>query len=224
MLHHANDLDTTLSIDYGKFDGAEQFWMCHAGEECFVADPCPKMVELEDVVRSILPAKLFDQTSPQQLQLEKKARHDPLAMLPYDIVHEIVVQLSIKDIHSLMAASCCIYESSREPSFWRLMIRVHILPFFWELDDFLRNTTFPENFDWRGAFCWLNDITRPSFGQRGPLMGIANRRRIWNSCLQLAPMYHEKLNAEAYIDPPDTEAALIMAASTALHTPVIRFP
>jgi hypothetical protein len=223
MLQHTDNLNTTLSIDYGKFEGAEQWWSSRAGEEWSVADPGPKP-GIEEVVKSILPAKLFEQPSAPHQNLSHKVRHDPLTMLPYDIVHSIIVELPIKDMNSLMTASWRIHEASREPAFWRLMIRVHIMPFFWELEDFLKNTTFPESFDWRGTYHWLDDITKPSWGLSGPLIGIANRRRIWNSCLQLAPMYHEIINAEAYTDPSDAEAAAVMHATTALHTPIMMFP
>jgi hypothetical protein len=224
MLQHTTDFGTTLTIDYGTLDSAEQFWSCQAGEEWFVADPCPKNLGADGVVKSTLPARLFDKAPPTPLFLAHKVRHDLFHKLPYDVVHGIFLQLAPKDMHSLMTASYCVQEASREPSFARLMIRVHLIPFFWELDGLLRSTELPKSFDWRGAYHWLNDVTKPSFGLSGPLMGIANRRRIWNSGLQLAPMYHEMLDPEAYIDPPDTEAASIMATATALHTPVTRFP
>jgi hypothetical protein len=222
MLQHANNLGNNLSIDYGTFHGAEQFWASHAGEEWSVADPLPKRVE--EVLESSLPPRLFGQPCAKPLHLAHQVRYDPLAMLPYNIIHVIILQLSLKDMHSLMMASSSIREASREPALWKPMCRLHITPSFWELDEFLRNISFPENFDGRGAFRWLNDMTKPSFGLSGPLMGIANRRRIWNSCLQLAPMYHEMLDTEPYIDPSDAEAASIMAAATTPQTYVTRFP
>jgi hypothetical protein len=57
MLQHANNLGNNLSIDYGTFHGAEQFWASHAGEEWSVADPLPKRVE--EVLKSSLPPRLF---------------------------------------------------------------------------------------------------------------------------------------------------------------------
>jgi hypothetical protein len=223
MLQHMVVLGSQLTIDYGTFNGTGQFWDSHAGEEYSVADPGKKS-RIEEVVKSMLPARLFDPPSQSPLNLADKVRHDPLALLPYDILHGIIVLLPIKDMRSLMTASWCFHEASREAAFWRLMIRVHIVPFFWELESFLNNTVLPEGFDWRGAYHWLDDITKPSFGLTGALIGIANRRRIWNACLQLAPMYHEMLDATVYIDPPDTEADPIMSAATAFHTPITMLP
>jgi hypothetical protein len=223
MLQHTVELGTQLSLDYGPISGVGQDWESHSGEEFSVADPGKKS-GIEEVMKSILPASLFDQPPPSPLNLAHKVRHDPMAMLPYDILHGVIVQLPIEDMRSLMTASWCIHEASREAAFWRLMIRVHIVPFFWELESFLNNTTFPENFDWRGAYHWLDDITKPSFGLSGPLIGIANRRRIWNVCLQLAPMYHEMLDPTLYIEPPDTEADSIMSTATTSHTPVTMLP
>jgi hypothetical protein len=58
----------------------------------------------------------------------------------------------------------------------------------------------------------------------GPLMAIANRRRIWDACSQLAPLYHEKLHAEEYHDPVAEEAAAIMATAKVYHHAVTTFP
>jgi hypothetical protein len=101
------------------------------------------------------------------------------------------------------------------------MIRVHIVSFFSELDGMFRNTTFPDTFDWRGAFQWLNQITKPKFAMEGPLCGIANRRRIWDVCLQLKPLYLEKLHAENYQEPGDDEAADVLAEAKSFHMPLL---
>lgn len=223
MQQNMEDLARHLTLDYGSIDGAQQFWECFAGEEWSVADPATKP-GIDEVVKSMLPAKLFDQLSAPPLNLAHKVRQDPLTTLPYDVLHGIFVQLSLKDTLSLMKASWHVFESTREPAFWRLMIRVNIVSFFWELKDLFKNTTFPDTFDWKGAFQWLDEITKGTFAMEGPMMSIANRRRIWSVCQQLAPLYHEKLNAEAYVEPSNAEAEAIMANTKSHHTAVTMFP
>jgi hypothetical protein len=224
VMHQSmEELARNLELDYGPIDGAQQSWECYAGEEWSVTDPVSKP-GIEEVVKSMLPPTLFDRPSASRLDLGHKVRQDPLMVLPYDVLHGVCAQLSIKDTIALLNASWHVHDSTRDPAFWRLMIRVHIVSFFWELDGLLQNTVFPDTFDWRGAFLWLNEITKPTFAMEGPLTSIANRCRIWNVCLQLAPLYHEKLNAEAYTEPSDSEATPIFTQAKSLHTPVTMYP
>lgn len=223
MLQNKEELANSLLLDYGQIEGPEQFWECYAGEEWSVADPATKP-GIEEMVKSMLPAKLFGQPSVSSLDLARKVRRDPLAVLPYDVLHGIFAQLPMKDTLSLLKASWHVFDSTRDPAFWRLIIRLHIIPFFWELGGLLRNTTFPDSFDWRSAFQWLNEITKGSFGMEGPLMSIANRRRIWDVCQQIAPMYHEKLNKETYTEPSADDAAVVLSVAKSFHAPITMFP
>jgi hypothetical protein len=223
MLQNKEELARELELDYGQIEGPEQFWECHAGEEWAVADPAAKP-GVEEVVKSMLPAKLFEQPSASSLDLGHKVRHDALTVLPYDVLHGIFAQLSIKDTLSLLKASWHVFDSTRDPAFWKLMIRLHIIPFFWELDGLLKTTTFPNTFDWRGAFQWLDEITKGTFGMEGPLMSIANRRRIWGVCQQIAPMYYEKLHKEIYPEPSEDEATAVISMAKSFHTPITMFP
>jgi hypothetical protein len=223
MMQSMSEMARHLDLDFGPITGAEQFWDCFAGDEWSVTDPvsCPG---IEDVVQSMLPATLFDQASTPLLDLSHRVRHDPLTSLPYDVLHGIFAELSIKDTLALIQASWHVHDSTRDPAFWRLMIRVHIVSFFSELDNMLNNMTFPDTFDWRAAFQWLNEITKPKFAMEGPLCGIANRRRIWDVCLQLKPRYLEKLHPENYQEPGDDEAADVLAGAKSFHMPLIMHP
>ncbi|KAF2027720.1 hypothetical protein EK21DRAFT_71224 [Setomelanomma holmii] len=223
MKQNVVELAKNLEFNYGSIEGVEQFWECYAGEEYAVTDPGPR-AGIEEVVKSMLPASLFDRPETAQLSLAHKVRHDPLAVLPYDVLHGIVSHLSINDTLSLVKASWHVFDATRQPFFWRHMIRLHIASFFYELDGLLKDATFPGTFDWRGLFQWLNEITKGKYAMDTPFNGIANRRRIWNVCSQLAPLYQEKLYAESYKDPGDEEAAAIMSNAKAYHTVVTVFP
>lgn len=71
------------------------------------------------------------------------------------------------------------------------MMHIRIFPWFWEIQRSLSSTTYPNGFDHKGLFLWLFTSTQPKFGFYGPLMGIANRRRIWRACQGLVPLYKE---------------------------------
>lgn len=223
MQQNTENMARKLSLDYGTIEGADQFWECIAGEEWVAMDPTTKL-GIEDVFKNMLPAQLFDRTVAQSRGLAHKVHDDPLATLPYDVLHGVFAHLSLKDTLSLIRASWHVFESTRDPTFWRLMVRVHISNFFWELMDLLKITTFPETFDWKGMFQWLDQTTKGSFAMEGPMMAIANRRRIWDACQQLAPLYYEKLHADEYIDPPEAEAEAIMTTAKVYHLPVTMFP
>jgi hypothetical protein len=215
-------LAKNLEVDYGPIRGPEQFWECYQGEEWSVMDPGPRP-GAEDVVQSMLPAQLFS-TVPMTSDLSHKVRSDPLTMLPYDVLHGIFANLSVQDALSLIKASWHVLESTRDPAFWRLMIRLHIVPFFWELNGLLERSAFPSTFDWRGMFQWLDEITKAKFGMNGPLGAIANRRRIWDVCQQLYSLYHDKMSNETHIEPSDAEAKSILDTAVCLHKPIMNYP
>jgi hypothetical protein len=211
-----------LSLDYGHLQGPEQYWECIPGEEYSLADPMLKST-IGGELMSMLPARLFE-TTVSTLDLSPKVRSDPLTVLPYDVLHFVFAGLSIKDTISLIKASWHVLDSTRDPAFWRLMIRLHIVPFFWELERALKDATFPDTFDWRGMFQWLNGVTKPKFGMDSSLNIIANRRRIWDVCQQIAPRYHEKLQENNYREPSDSNAKPILDSAVCLHSPLVMFP
>lgn len=55
-------------------------------------------------------------------------------------------------------------------------------------------------------------------------MGIANRRRIWNVCEQLAPAYNLKAHRKTQDEPDDQEAKAVLDAALSLHMPRVMYP
>jgi hypothetical protein len=104
------------------------------------------------------------------------------------------------------------------------MLHLRILPWLWELDELMASTTLPPNFDYKGLFLWLDSSTMPEIGIYGPLMGIANRRRIWGVCQQLLPLYKERLKPIEYTEPTDAEANAVLQTAVSLHTPIVMHP
>ncbi|KAH8723762.1 hypothetical protein GQ44DRAFT_740757 [Phaeosphaeriaceae sp. PMI808] len=112
---HADEWSSSLDLDYGPVQ-QEQSWQCHAGEEWLTVDLAPDP-GIEEVVRSILPAKLLDQPKSRPLKLAHRVLNDPFTVLP----------LSNKDTISLMKISWYVSELTYNEAFWKQMIRA----FYW---------------------------------------------------------------------------------------------
>jgi hypothetical protein len=194
LAQNTEEFCSALSLDYGPIEGPEQIWTCFPGEEYLVSDPSYRE-NFGDVIQSLLPDKLFLKNA-EPLSLECEAQNNPLRVLPYDVLYEIFTHLTLKDAKSFIASSQYIYISTRHGPFWKQMLRLHVFPWFWEASAILSNGTYSEDLDDKSLFLWLEATTRPNFGIDGPFMGIANRRRIWNTCKQLAPQYTEKILPE----------------------------
>jgi hypothetical protein len=187
-----------------------------------VCDPGPRL-GFEKVLQSMMPAVLFE-WAPISLDLTHEVRNDPWAALPYDILHDIFDQLSTQDTTSLMIASWHVLTSTRNTEFWRHLLRRRILPWFWELHSLVTNATLPLTFNYKQLYLWLDRVTTPEISLKGPFMGIANRRRIWAVCEQLAPLYKERISPNKHIEPGDEESETILHSAMSLHMPIVLYP
>lgn len=220
MTAHSNDYG--LDLSYGDINGTEQFWECVPGEEYSVCDPGLR-IGFEDVLQSMLPASLFDGAA-QSPALSHKVQHDPWHVVPYDILLDIFEHVNTDDMLALMSASAYVQELAHNTVFWRHMLRIRVMPWFWELEMLLQNAAFPEAFDYKGLFVWIDHVTTPEYGMEGPFMGIANRRRIWKACQPLAPMYRHKVAPILHAEPEDEEAKALLDRAESLHMPIVSYP
>ncbi|KAL0256786.1 hypothetical protein SLS55_009183 [Diplodia seriata] len=81
-----------------------------------------------------------------------------------------------------------------------------------------------EDCDYRKLFLWLEQETRPRGWMDGPFLAVANRRRIWAVCEQLAERYHERLARRAAADCPDQTARMIMKYADNPQMPLVAYP
>jgi hypothetical protein len=176
-------------------------------------------LELLRILPSLLPAELFQTSAPPNLS--HKVRSDPLGVLPFDILYNVFQYLPVEDALKLMQASWHVFSLTRNRSFWRQMTRLHLMPWFWELT--VHHESHPD-IDYKGMFLWLEKTTRPKYGIEGPFIGIANRRRIWNVCKQLAPSYQLKANPTEREEPDYEEAKAIRESAVTLHMPLTMYP
>ncbi|KAJ7259672.1 hypothetical protein C8J57DRAFT_490239 [Mycena rebaudengoi] len=187
-----------LDLDYGDpHPGYEQYWWSRPGEEVLAINPTTT-----PAFTAFLPVAVSntDFTLPTPLVIEAgRIREDPFSSLPYDIAHAILLLLPPPSVLALCNASYPIHAffSPSNHLFWRAALHA-CMPWFWELhtlmaDDSALNT---EKTKYKGLFLWLDSMTTSRRWLEGPFMKIANRRRIWYACEQLAARYVPMANAK----------------------------
>jgi hypothetical protein len=210
-------------VDYKLSEGHDQqSWTNVPGEEYLVCDPSPRP-GLREEIHDMLPACVLGRTS-KVTDLSERVRSDPTQVLPYDILLGIIERMDTEDMLSFMKASYHVNSYTRESAFWKHMIRMRILPWFDELRQFIE-TTSTDALDYKGLFLWVDAVTRPKYGNQGPLMHIANRRRIWGCCQPLASLYKLKMGPVEPAEPEDSEEAkAILQSSVCLQMPMTMYP
>jgi hypothetical protein len=188
-----------------------------------VCDPSPRP-EFEQELQNMLPASLFG-TVPASPDLSSKVRNDPFNVLPYDVLLDIFERVETKDMLSLMKASHHVNTTTRENAFWKHMLRIRVLPWLYELRP-LVETAASDTIDYKGLFLWIDDLTRPEFGNQGPMIGmaVANRRRIWSAVQDLVPLYKSRVAPPTPVPENAKEARAIADSALCLHMPMTLFP
>lgn len=186
--HRTEDTLSCLALDYGYLEGANQFWQCIPGLEYSVADPSP-VPDMSQVIHDSMP-KDVSGSKLRMFDPSHKVRSDALEILPYDVIHKIFEYLDVNDTLALRQASWHVFDwTRRDPTtFGKQMIRLHLSPWFWEVDEFVSAIGDP-SFNFARFFLWLEAVTEPKTGMKGPFLGIANRWRIWDTCQQLVHDY-----------------------------------
>lgn len=161
--------------------------------------------------------------------LRHKVRRDPFATVPYDVLDHCVSFLPNESLLALCQASLPVY-SAFDGHFWKQRMLLS-MPWFFEAIPLLEDAAFMSNMDPRRMFVCLERMSKPQRGLRGLRMNIANRRRVWGICAQLAARYNEKLprshnqgreRLAKEEEEEEDEAQSIMANATIPHMPRIR--
>ncbi|RYP73013.1 hypothetical protein DL771_003881 [Monosporascus sp. 5C6A] len=176
-------------LDY-NFGGPNPYrmsnWFPDQGMEFLVANPLPASRTVQDLLRGTVGSADFVLGG---LDLSTRVRFDPFRGLPYDLMHEIFGLLSAEDLVRLATASWPIHFVLRSNSgFWTLYAK-QTLPWFPEFRELLGDSTLLDGKSLTKLFCWADKATIRKEGMTGPLMSIANRRRIWGICEQISPAY-----------------------------------
>ncbi|KAK4103397.1 hypothetical protein N658DRAFT_557267 [Parathielavia hyrcaniae] len=174
-----NTHSACLALDYGSISGQEQYWESVPGEGFSVANPSPSP-SITDLLEQRLATDSF-QLQVDRLEITHEPRvQDPLATLPLEVLSNIFDFLSGTDLLELLKASWPAFCATRRNAFWRRFL-IHDMPWLVELWLLLGNDE-PQELDYKAVF-----------GMDGTFMALANRRRIWAVCEQLAPHYYRHL-------------------------------
>jgi hypothetical protein len=114
---------------------------------------------------------------------------DSFKHIPYDVIYEILSYLPGKSIRAFINASYIAQELTLNNGFWKKLVRSD-MPWLWELQKLIDESPQAANFDYKRLYLWLDKETTPTYGMRGRFMGLANRRRIWGACEEIAALYH----------------------------------
>ncbi|KAJ7149032.1 hypothetical protein C8R43DRAFT_1128795 [Mycena crocata] len=165
-------------------------------------------------------------TLPPPGVIDSCIRHDPFASFPYDIAHAVLLSLPSHTVLALCTASYPIhsfFNASNRP-FWCAALQA-CMPWFWELHEDLRNGTLsPQMTNYKGLFLWAEKQTKPRTGLHGPFMTIANRRRIWDVCVQLADDYAPRVAVKAKERVEGTAAEQVWETSVNVDMPAVYWP
>ncbi|KAI0142305.1 hypothetical protein F4776DRAFT_501242 [Hypoxylon sp. NC0597] len=123
------------------------------------------------------------------VDLSPKVKNDPFAKLPREVIFKICHLLFDENVPELAKASWVVHALTRnDGGFWKLSLQYN-LGWFFEAQELIRLGALrrPEMF--KGIYLWATKKIWVHLWLDGPLMHVANRRRIWVTCEELANAY-----------------------------------
>lgn len=128
-----------------------------------------------------------------ELDLRDRKPVSPFGKLPLEIVYQICKFLPSDSLKALTEASLHIHLVTQDNLFWKQYMQQN-MPWFWELQA-AKNQKAPADLNYKRMYMWLEKMTAPRYGMDDvKLIGVANRRRIWGVCEDLADRYNKSLN------------------------------
>ncbi|KAK3984926.1 hypothetical protein QBC44DRAFT_385301 [Cladorrhinum sp. PSN332] len=194
MLSLTEGAHHSLMIAYGAAEAAQdQYWVSRAGNEFLVANP---RVNRDQLGVLDLLKRVIGEAAPREFvtaDLGHKVRQDPFTKLPYDLVYRVSNLLDDECLLKLCTASWPVHCHLRgNNKFWRHRLRRVSMPWFDEVMPTLADkTVMGERKDWKSVLCELNKVVVGDEGEKGMLMGVMNRRRIWGMCKMIGRRYYE---------------------------------
>ncbi|KAG9497420.1 hypothetical protein J7337_010281 [Fusarium musae] len=190
---------------------AEQWWSHERGGEFLVANPC-FVPGLDDLLQSTQSVEhtLGNESSPSgSIVSTEPAPSDPFSKLPSEMIREILIHLRFKDLANLRLTSrvflhlpnTVLYEltvqetpwlyeawSSLPISFWATTTQAEI-----ERGGSINTTPHPVKLLGKGETDWLRLQMELSRNWK-TMLGLQNRRRIWNDCQEILNRVDEYRN------------------------------
>ncbi|KAB8233277.1 hypothetical protein ETB97_007484 [Aspergillus alliaceus] len=179
---------SSLHVNYGDDISRSQgrYWECVPGAE--YCAKCPTDTPMVDeLFQNLTTDSKFKYRSEAGFEPQDPCPSDPFGHLPMEIAQYICMFLPGDSVNALAQASPSVQVIAKDNSFWKRFMRWD-MPWFWELQTLQKQN----DVDYRELYMWLNKMTTPRYGMDDlKLMGVANRRRIWGVCEQLASRYNK---------------------------------
>ncbi|KAK4157424.1 hypothetical protein C8A00DRAFT_11764 [Chaetomidium leptoderma] len=189
-----------LFLDYGiRANGQKEVWASIPGEEFAVTNPSPTP-EVTELLKGFLADGVFGLRPGSHGVMRVPQVRDPFSRLPPELLINIFRLLPGHTLLALLKASWPAFCATRRNGFWRWFLK-HDMPWLTELWPLLDEQQQGPEPSYKALYLWLNDITISKYGMNGPFMSLANRRRIWGVCEQLASGYFRQLPSMPLAEP-----------------------
>ncbi|KAK3367786.1 hypothetical protein B0H63DRAFT_565679 [Podospora didyma] len=191
----SSECSQRLALDYGNpCPQDEQFWGSFPGEEIFAKQPTGDGT-FEALVRTAISSNEFRLPAwhPEEDRLTSiRSGRDVFRAVPYDIIYQITELTPTSAVLALCKASRVVHALLRgNVGFWRHRI-ARELPWFYELIPLMSDPERVSDLNLTKVLSWARKVSEPRLGMSGPFMSLANRRRIWTVCEQLAELYRKQ--------------------------------
>ncbi|KAH6722052.1 hypothetical protein BKA61DRAFT_729448 [Leptodontidium sp. MPI-SDFR-AT-0119] len=192
-----------LKLDYGELADSviEQYWGYQPGQEAWVSNPLTSP-QITSFLKTIQHQNTI--SPPNQPESEPTPPHttNPFSKLAKEITCEILLYLPYPALQALTLSGLLPFHLSSISAFWKRKLAID-MPFLW---DILTLSNLGDGFDIYHTMKRHCFATTPEteigedqiprvVGQRdlSLVLGLANRRRVWNTCLQLAVLYEKEM-------------------------------
>ncbi|KAK0100909.1 hypothetical protein ONS95_007351 [Cadophora gregata] len=202
-----------LSLDYGELadSATEQYWACQPGNEAWVSNPLTRP-QITSFLSAIQDQNKSNNSAPTTEELVSPARAalqacNRFTTLAKEIICEILLHLPYNSLQDFTLSGLLPFHLPSISSFWKRKLLLD-MPFLWDLPVM---SSPPGN-----GFAWYREMRRQCFattpelgdsqvdeqgnvhqllGERDAtlVLGLANRRRVWKACLQLAELYEKDI-------------------------------
>ncbi|PVH83688.1 hypothetical protein DL98DRAFT_652168 [Cadophora sp. DSE1049] len=237
----SEEYHNALKLDYGELaeSAGEQYWGCQPGNEAWVSNPLtsPQITSflstLKDQTQSNTspPTTAKDHTQPPAHAFSHPS--NPFTTLAKEITCEILLHLPYTTLQNLTLSGLLPFHLPSISAFWKRKLLLD-MPFLWDLPvlsspgngfDMYREmrrqcfATTPELGEGEG------DVPRV-VGERDAslVLGLANRRRVWRACAQLAELYEKELRENKVGEEVGEVDEEIVKGSVSVGMPIVAAP
>ncbi|KAL2073497.1 hypothetical protein VTL71DRAFT_10823 [Oculimacula yallundae] len=226
-----------LTLDYGELSESvmEQYWGAQAGQEAWISNPLrsPQITSFFENVNNQNNSTTIDKSEPELSSGKIPYRTNPFANLAKEVICEILLYLPYPSLQALSLSALLPFSLPSLSSFWKRKF-VLDMPFLWDLPVLHTPGNGFEIYRTMRRHCFATtpelgsgDSQIPSVvGQRDRdlVLGLANRRRVWDVCMQLAEGYQKEMReGEGRDEKADVEED-ILKESMSVGVPLVAAP